>query len=130
MKLSTKKRWAKFAAATAVSAALIVTPSVAAMADATATYTTGGQARATAYWNASSDTMSSTDRYNDGWGSRTAYNLRGNTSNQYVDNIKGAGTTESRTLWVLPGWEFRVQACSINNGTQLGCGSWSGFSGV
>lgn|GEM_PF-3559311 len=37
MKLSTKKCLVKFAAATAVSAGLIVAPSVAAMADATAT---------------------------------------------------------------------------------------------
>ncbi|WP_056414738.1 hypothetical protein [Microbacterium sp. Root553] len=130
MKLSTKKRWAKFAAATAVSAALIVAPSVAAMADAQATYSSGGQPRATGYWNASTDTISSTDRYNDGWGSRTWWNLRGNTSSNNIDNTKGAGQTESRPVWVLPGWEFRVQACSINNGTSLGCSSWSGYSGV
>lgn len=130
MKLSTEKRVAKFAAATAVSAALIVASSAVAMADVEATYSSGGQPRATAYWNASKDIISSTDRYNDGWGSRTWWNLRGNTSSNNIDNTKGAGSTESRGVIVLPGWEFRVQACSINKGTSLGCSSWSGYSGV
>ncbi|MBW9111300.1 hypothetical protein [Microbacterium ureisolvens] len=125
-----KKRMTAIAGAIVVTVGLIAGPAVAANADASATYTYSSVLRASSYWNASTDTMSTTDHYNDGWGSRIKWNLEGNTTNSQLDNIKGAGQTESQGLWVLPSWRFRVQACSINNGTQVGCGGWSGFSGV
>lgn len=125
-----KKRTAMIAGAFAVTVGLIAGPSMAANADASASYTYSSTLRASSYWNASSDVMSTTDHNNDGWGSRIKWNLQGNTTNSQLDNIKGAGQTESQGLWVLPSWQFRVQACSINNGTQVGCGAWSGFSGV
>lgn len=125
-----RNRIAKSATVLAVALGLVFAGPVAAMADASATYTSGGTSRATSYWNASTDTMSTTDRTNDGWGSRVRWNLSGNTSSQYRDNTNGAGTTVSFGVWVLPGWQFRVKACSVNNGAELGCSGWSAFSGV
>lgn len=125
-----KNRIAKSTVAVTVALGLVFAAPMAAMADASATYYSGGSKRATSYWNASQDRMSTTDLKNDGWGSRVKWNRLGNKSAQSNDNLKGAGQTVSIHLWVLPSWRFRINACSIKNGTEKGCTPWSAYSGV
>lgn len=120
-----KKKIGMLSAVVLAAGALVLGPSVAAMADASASYSNGGYQRATAYWNAGADRLSASDVRNDGWGARTKWETKAGGIGTF-DNTDGAGTTKNKTITGVG--QIRIRACSINNGNDIGCSGFSAYS--
>lgn len=121
-----KKKMSYVATVVAAILALVLGPSVAALADASASHTNGGYLRSSAYYNASYDRASTTDERNDGWGSRVRWELNMG-GGHYKDNISGAGSTAYGYPSFGTSTQIKIKSCSVDNSLEKGCGSYSGY---
>ena len=112
----------------AAAAALAWGAATIATADVQTTYNDGIQ-RSLAYYNAAHDRVSSTDAYNEGWGSRARWEVNNNIKGK-VDNTQGAVSTIYAYPDLVFATQIRVRSCSINNGVEVGCGSFSAWGGI
>lgn len=85
--------------------------------------------RTSGYYNSQHNRASATDNLRDGYGARTYWKVdNGSTGNTYT--IDGAGSTSYGYPNVSNARRIQIQSCAANNGADVGCGSWSGFTGV
>lgn len=99
-----------------------------AMADSSSNYITAdGVVRSNAYYTASKDRVSTTDMHNDGWGSRARWELnRGGGG--FVDDTAGAVSSAYATPSFGLSTQLRIKSCSTNNGVEVGCDVYAGWS--
>ncbi len=109
----------KVLAAGAFGAAASLAPVSTAEATSSVPYYFGGQLRATASWNTSSNILTASDKYQDGWGAYTPW-----ASNRFSGSCYeggGVGKTESCLVVTIQGATINYKACSIDNGVIQGC---------
>lgn len=122
-----RKRALRVAAAAAFSLALVAGPTVAANANVGSSYSNANIVRATAGWTSNTDTLTVTDRANDGWGARVRADFAQGID-FFIDNTSGANTTRSQGVLTIAGDAVRIQACAINNSIVIGCAAFSGWT--
>jgi hypothetical protein len=90
----------------------------AANADNSVSYTTGGHTRVSSYYNTSSNNLSVTDNYSDGYGGRSLWS-RTDGASGHLDNDTGAGTTTY--LGIGGSGSVKFDACTKNGATTVAC---------
>jgi len=110
----------------AAALALVAGPSIAANADVSAQYTNAGIQRSTAYYNTSLDRVTTSDVYNDGWGSRARWNLNAGGSGS-KDNTGGAGSSDYGYPSFGSSTKIKIASCSVDNGIEKGCGAYTAY---